>query len=367
MSKSRLHSRSSEHRPKIWIDLDNTPHIPFFEPILEELTSRGYPLLVTARDAFQVCELADSKGLSYIKVGRHHGRNRALKAGGLLLRALQLSSLVNREKPALGVSHGSRAQLLLCNWVGIPTVLIEDYEYAQFPFMMRPTWIMAPEVIPDDVLGWNHGRVRKYFGIKENVYVWKLVPDARVLDRLGLSDSDLIVTVRPPATEAHYHNPESEKLFERFMDRACRTSGVRVVLMPRNRKQDEAIRRNRPDWFKDRKTVVPDGVLDGMNLIWHSDLVVSGGGTMIREAAALGVPAYSIFRGPMGAVDRYLSDEGRLVLIDSVEDIDQKIQLVKRTRRSVSEVTSKRTLETIVDTIQEIADRAVHGMRPSVS
>ena len=116
-------------RPKIWIDLDNTPHVPFFEPIMEELVERGYPLLVTARDAFQVCELADKKGLSYIKVGRHHGKNRAMKAAGLIVRSMELAPVVLREKPVLGVSHGARSQLLLGNWLRIPTLLIEDYEY----------------------------------------------------------------------------------------------------------------------------------------------------------------------------------------------------------------------------------------------
>ncbi len=343
-------------RPKIWIDLDNTPHVPFFEPIMEELAERGYPLLVTARDAFQVCELADKKGLNYIKVGRHHGKNRAMKAAGLIVRSMELAPVVLREKPVLGVSHGARSQLLLGNWLRIPTLLIEDYEFCQFPFMMRPSWVMAPAVIPDCSLPLKNGHIRKYEGIKEDVYAWKLDPDPRLLSELGLAASELIVTVRPPATEAHYHNPESETLFERFMDRASRTPNVRLVLLPRNHKQGEFIRSSWPGWFEGRKTVIPNGAVDGLNLLWHSDLVVSGGGTMNREAAALGVPVYSIFRGTIGAVDRNLSDERRLILIESVEDVERKITLEKRPRLSVDEVTSKITLQRVVDTIVEIAE-----------
>ena len=163
-------------RVKIWIDLDNTPHVPFFEPIVEELTARGFPLMVTARDAFQVCELADKKGLSYTKIGRHHGKNRALKGAGLILRAMQLSPMEHREKPALAVSHGARSQILLSNLLRIPTILIEDYEHSQFPRIMRPTWIMTPGMIPDESLCLKNGHIRKYSGIKEDVYVWKLRP-----------------------------------------------------------------------------------------------------------------------------------------------------------------------------------------------
>jgi hypothetical protein len=351
--------RCTTQKPKIWVDLDNTPHVPFFEPILQELSSRGFPLLVTARDAFQVCEIAEKKGLSFIKVGRHHGKNRVLKGAGLIYRALQLSALILREKPALGVSHGARSQLLLSTWLRIPTVLIEDYEYSQFPLMMRPNWVIAPEVIADDALCCKKDHIRKYIGIKEDVYVWKLRPDPALLGELGLGESDLIVTVRPPATEAHYHNPDSERLFERFMERACKTAGVRIVLLPRNRKQGDLIRRSWPAWFKSRKTVIPNAPLDGLNLMWSSDLVVSGGGTMNREAAALGVPVYSIFRGTIGAVDYQLSAEGRLVLVENIGDVDRKIRLEKRPRRPLAELTSKRTLNKIVDTIQEIAEASV--------
>lgn len=345
----------SRPKPKIWIDLDNTPHVPFFEPIIEELRRRGYPLLITARDAFQVCDLADQKGLPYLQVGRHHGKNRILKVLGLFYRALQLAPVVLREQPVLGVSHGARSQIILSHLLHLPTVLLADYEFAQYPPLMRPTYEMAPEVVPNEALSCPPGRVRKYPGIKEDVYAWKLRPDPAILTRLGLSASDLIITVRPPANEAHYHNPESEKLLARFMDRALRHPEARIVLLPRNKKQAEALRRQWPAWFADGRTVIPAGALDGLNLLWHSDLVVSGGGTMNREAAALGVPVYSIFRGRIGAVDRHLQAEGRLVLIQTEADADEKIRLVRRPRRALEAATSLRTLHAIVEVIEEIA------------
>jgi uncharacterized protein len=353
---SSLHIRHTTPKPRIWIDLDNTPHVPFFEPILEELALRGFAPLVTARDAFQVCELAKKKGLPIRKVGRHHGKNRVLKAMGLMYRALQLAPIVLRERPVLAVSHGARSQLLLSNWFRIPTILIEDYEYSQFPPMMRPTWIMAPSVIPDTALPCKNGQLRKYAGIKEDVYVWKLQADPALRGVLGVRESDLMVTVRPPATEAHYHNPESEKLFEHFMNRVSNSPEVRVVLLPRNHRQGDLIRNRWPGWFENNKTIIPRTPVDGLNLMWNSDLVVSGGGTMNREAAALGVPVYSIFRGTIGAVDRHLSTEGRLVLVQTTRDVDEKIQIVKRQQRPLAEVTSKRTLQKIVDTIEEIAE-----------
>jgi predicted glycosyltransferase len=349
----RSWTRVAAAKAKVWFDLDNTPHVPFFEPIIEELEARGFPVLVSARDAFQVCELADEKGLRYTKIGRHYGKNRVLKIWGLLFRAMQMMPFALRGKPGLAVSHCSRSQLLLGALLRIPTLLLDDYEHSHQK-LMWPTWVLAPSVIPDSALSYKGSHLLKYPGIKEDAYAWKLKPDSRILQQLGLADSDVVVTVRPPATEAHYHNQDSDKLFLTFMERACQAAGVRVVLVPRNKAQAENLRRQSPGWFEAGKTVIPSHVVDGLNLIWHSDLVVSGGGTMNREAAALGVPVYSTFRGSIGAVDKHLAATGRLIMIESVEDVHRKVSLLKRPRRSIAEATSKETLHSIVDIIERI-------------
>src|SRR5262249_5811694 len=137
-------------KPSIWVDLDNTPHVPFFAPIIRELESRGYSVLLTARDAFQVCELADKHRLAYLKVGRHHGKNKIRKVLGLMRRAAQLAGPVIRSKPVLALSHGSRAQLMLAGSLKIPSLLIDDYEHSRYPVTMKPDWMLVPQVIPPD-------------------------------------------------------------------------------------------------------------------------------------------------------------------------------------------------------------------------
>ena len=348
-------SSGEKSSQRIWIDLDNTPHVPFFQPVIEELEARGFSTLVTARDAFQVCQLAEQKGLSYRKVGKHYGKNKVMKIAGLGCRSIQLLPIVAREKPVIGVSHGARSQLLLGNMLGFPTLLLEDYEHAQFPWMMRPTWEMAPEAFLSHDSGKN-GDFRYYPGIKEDVYAWRLQPDGAILNELGLDPTRIIATVRPPATEAHYHNPESEILFEKFMERACQNPDVQVVLLPRNQKQLSLLREQFPVWFENNKTTVPQFAVDGMNLIWHSDLVISGGGTMNREAAALGVPVYSIFRGKQGAVDRHLAEQQRLTMIAKGAQV-ASIAFEKRSRSEAQLSPSRDTLHTIVDTIAELTQK----------
>ncbi|HVV01499.1 MAG TPA: DUF354 domain-containing protein [Verrucomicrobiae bacterium] len=340
---------------KIWIDLDNTPHVPFFKPIIRELEVRGHSVLLTARDAFQVCELAERLGLNCKSVGRHYGKNRVMKLAGLGWRSLQLLPFTAWNWPDLALSHGSRSQILLCNFLRIPTVMIMDYEHAQTPFLLRPRWEIVPEVLFNESLHCKaKERIRTYRGIKEDVYAPEFTPDGRLLAELGLDGSELLVTARPPATEAHYHNPEAEILFAEFMARAIRTPATRVVLLPRNKKQEEWLRSTWPQWFKNDRTIVPKHAVDGLNLLWHSDLVVSGGGTMNREAAALGIPVYSVFRGKLGAVDRQLEAEGRLVLVKTVEEVAGKILLERRARSAASEVGSRPALNDIIHRLEEV-------------
>jgi len=164
--------------------------------------------------------------------------------------------------------------------------------------------------------------------------------------------------VRPPATEAHYHNPEAEGLLKAALEKFTSMPDARVLLLPRSKNQEAELRAAWTKEIASGKIVIPPSVENGMNIIWNSDLVVSGGGTMNREAAAMGVPVYSIFRGPIGAVDRYLSSQGRLVLLESVEQVQTKIQAVRRDKESLS-LDHRRSpaLETIVNHITDIANQ----------
>jgi predicted glycosyltransferase len=138
------------------------------------------------------------------------------------------------------------------------------------------------------------------------------------------------------------------------MSRLCGTPAAKAVLLPRNKHQKAELLRRWPQWFENQKVIIPEVVVDGLNLLWHSDLAVSGGGTMNREAAALGVPVYSIFRGRIGAVDCQLEKNGRLVLIKSVDEADQKIQLKRRAKNILPDSTPRKALREIIDHLENI-------------
>jgi hypothetical protein len=336
--------------------MDNSPHVPFFIPIMKELEKRGHSVFLTTRDCFQVCGLADYYKLDHKTIGKHYGTNKLLKVIGTVWRSLQLASTVLKERPDLSLSHGSRSLILLSSLLRIPTIIFFDYEHSTSLPFIKPAMGIAPEVINDPAIAKNFKRgIRGYSGLKEDVYVSSFKPDSSVLRKLGLKENEIVATIRPPATEAHYHNPESEKLFHEVVEFLGSTPDLRMVMLPRNEKtQRDMIYNTWPRWCAERKIIVPDQALNGLDLIWYSDFVVSGGGTMNREAAALGVPVYSIFRGTIGAVDRYLAEKGRLTMIKTVEDVRSKISPIRRPKKTEADFSDRVALKQIMAAIEEM-------------
>lgn len=336
---------------KLWIDIDNSPHIPFFLPIIDELKARGVEVILTARDIYQVCELLKFFQLPCKVVGRHYGKNKFLKVVGSFLRVVQLGPTAAGSHPDLAVSHGSRAQLLACKMLGIPTVMLHDYEHSTKTGFIRPDWLLMPDMIPLAAMSRNTDRVLQYPGLKEDVYVPRFKPDPSIFSQLGISADELIVTVRPPASEAHYHNPESDVLFAETMRYLASIPKVRAVTLPRNGRQKEQLRAEWSEFLADGRMIIPDFPVNGLNLIWFSELVVSGGGTMNREAAALGVPVYSTFRGKIGAVDHYLAEHGRMILIENVQEVHNKIKVCRWKRPAKPDGCSRPALDYILNCI----------------
>ena len=313
----------------IWIDLENTPHVLFFNPIIKELKKRGYKVAITARNYSQVFKLADLLEFDYMKIGRHYGKHTILKVLGTIIRAIQLIPFIIKEKPAIAIAHGSRSQFISCKLMGVKSATAFDYEYGFSIPILKYDFEFVPEVLYNKIT--NKGdNLYGYPGIKEDVYVPYFEPDEKCLDEFNFSKDEIIISIRPPATVAHYHRAKSDELFTELMQRLNNTPNVRIIMLPRVEEQAMDIRIKWEEMLLKKKMIIPSKVINGLDIIWGSDLVISGGGTMIREAAALNVPAYSIFGGNIGAVDEFLEKSGRLTILRDKNDIKEKMMIKKR-------------------------------------
>ena len=308
---------------RIWIDLANSPHVPFFRALVDEFKARGHELEITAREFAETVPLAMAAELSPIVIGAHGGRELTAKAGNLLRRAWALRAWASARSFDLAVSHNSYSQILAARGLGLRSVTLMDYEHQpanHLAFRLAST-VIVPRAFPEEYLsryGAGGGKVRRYDGIKEDVYLAEFQIDPAFAGRLrdiGVKLEDSIVVVRPPARDALYHRFEND-LFEGLLRRLSGAPQVTTILLPRN-----AAQRSVYATFAGAKVILPAEPLDGANLIASSDLVVSAGGTMNREAAALGVPAATIYAGSWAAIDEELVREGRLIRLSTADDV----------------------------------------------
>jgi len=335
---------------RLWIDLANSPHVPFFKALTRRFVSLGHEIEITAREFAETVPLAQAAGFSPEVIGVHGGRAVSKKAGSTGGRAWALAAWARKRRFDLAISHNSYSQILAARALGLKTITMMDYEHQPanhlaFRFASR---IIVPASFPAERLrryGARIGKVRRYHGTKEDVYLADFKPDpafGEKLCELGVNADNVLVLVRPPAHDALYHRFQNT-LFDEALAMLQSREDVQVILLPRNAAQRAA-------YAGKERVIVPAAPLDGANLIAASDLVISAGGTINREAAALGVPAASIYAGRWAAVDEELVKEERLQRISTVEDLEN---LSIRKKPAISPRRSVEVIEEVVRLIFE--------------
>jgi uncharacterized protein len=301
---------------RIWVDLTNSPHVLVMRPVIAELRARGHEVQVTARDFAQTLGLLQRFGIEHTAIGRHRGAGVAAKARGLAARSLSLARWARWRRFELALGHGSNDITVAAALLRIPSATTFDYEWATIQHNVNcrlARAVVVPDAIPPERLYryGARGKIRAYAGLKEEYYLADFEPDAAVLTELGLAPADPIAVIRTPPEVSLYHRFEND-LFGQVLERL---RGSQTVVLPRTEAQRAAL-------LAAGGLIVPQRAVDAQSLVAYADLVVSAGGTMNREAVALGTPVYTVFEGRLGAVDERLIAAGRLRQLRSAEQIE---------------------------------------------
>jgi hypothetical protein len=312
---------------KVWVDCTAAAHPLVLRPIIERLEARGDEVFITAREYGQTVGILDRLGMHYTVVGEHGGASRWGKARALESRSRALTKVVWEHQPELALAHGSVDLAVVCWLLRIASVQMQDYEFAnlqrQIAFRAARR-VLMPESIPVDrlrKLGAKKRKLVRFPGLKEDYYLADFVPDEGIIEDLGLDRTKVIVVLRPPPETSEYHAPND--VYGLTIKRLAEADGeVQAVIIPRTPEQGEAARA-----LGAPNLLIPDRAIDAQSLIACADLVVSAGGTMNREAVALGTPVYTTFSGKMGGVDEVLIHEERLRVLED----PAALPLMKRT------------------------------------
>ena len=305
---------------KVWIDLTNSPHVLVMRPVIEKLREHGHEVQVTARDFAQTLGLCRRFGIDHTPIGRHRGATLTAKARGLAARSVELTRWGRGRGFDLALGHGSNDVTVAATLLRIPSSTMFDYEWATIQHTVNcrlARAVVVPEMIPPERLYryGARGKIRAYPGLKEEYYLSDFEPDSMVLSELGLDPGEPIAVVRTPPEVSLYHRFEND-LFGQVLERL---RGRQTVVLPRTEEQ-------RAQLAGLGGFIVPEQAIDAQSLIAFADLVVSAGGTMNREAVALGTPVFTVFEGRLGAVDERLIAEGRLRRLIAAD----QVELVKR-------------------------------------
>jgi hypothetical protein len=287
-------------------------HPLVFRPIIERLRAGGHTVEVTARDYAQTLSLLDLHGIEHTPIARHGGASRTRKLTSLVSRTRTLRRWAAERQFDLAAAHGSNDLALAAARLKIPAFNTFDYEWAtqQHNIGCRcARRVMTPDAIPPARLtryGVGPEKLVQYPGLKEEYYLADFEPDRQILAKLGVDEERIVVALRPPPDVSLYHR-KSNPLFPRVLEHIGYRPDVHAVVLPRTEAQRQYLRA--VDY---PSVVVPPDAIDAQSLIAASDLVVSAGGTMNREAVALGTPVYTTYGGRLGGVDEELIRTGRL-------------------------------------------------------
>jgi predicted glycosyltransferase len=302
---------------RVWIDLTNSPHVLVMRPVIDAFRAQGAEVEVTARDFAQTVGLCERFGIEHTVIGRHRGGRLAAKAVGLFDRSAALTRWARRRpRFDLALGHGSNDVTVAAALLRIPRSTMFDYEWATVQHTVNcrlGNAVVVPEAIPPERLD-RYGARRKlgrYPGLKEEYYLADFEPDPAILAELGLDTARPIVVVRTPPSLALYHRLEND-VFADVLQRLRDTPDVQAVVLPRTPEQRPAL----------TDFIVPERAIDAQSLIAYADLVISAGGTMNREAVALGTPVWTTFEGRLGGVDEQLIAEGRLRKLADAAELD---------------------------------------------
>ncbi len=334
---------------RVWIDIDNAPHVQIFRPIIESLRERGADVEVTARDRTYVSQMLDRAGIPSTVIGRGQPKGAVGKLAALSTRTAALVRFARGRRFDVAAGHGSRSLPPAARAAGVRNLTMFDYEHVStWLFRRFCDRILIPRAVADATNGsLGPGPWRTYEGFKEEIYLSGFAADPHIRDVLGVGPSETLVVIRPPSRTAHYHDRRSEEILAAVIERLRRKGGMRTVWLRRD-PGDQV-----PDASELPGLIVPESPVDGPSLLAAADLAISGGGTMNREAALLGTPAYSIFTGPVGALDAHLDRAGKLTIIRDAADLD-RIHFARKGARPHAPGRS-RLRDFVVDQISDLA------------
>ncbi|HEX9907338.1 MAG TPA: DUF354 domain-containing protein [Thermoplasmata archaeon] len=297
-----------EKNRTIWLDLQNPSDVLFFKPVVSEL--QEFKFHTTIRDRAETVSLSRQYGIEGAVIGSHH-TDRLRKYVGAMTRFAKLT--IASKDFDVGFSFEGGLAVAVAKTKRRPSVLFCDNDLKLFHkkiylqdmenwTKLRAEKIVIPSACFESFSAHTDaGRLLTFDGYKEDIYIADFKPDTSFMKNLPFNR---FVVVRPEALDSGYVS--AKKSLVPALLQMLRKENLNVIYLPREAYDF------RP--HHDPGIFVPPSALNGLDLCYSSDAVITGSGTLAREGACMGKTAVSFFPGErLLSVDKQLADEGRML------------------------------------------------------
>jgi len=308
----------------LWFDITNTPHVHFLSPIINRYRSRA-DIVISVRDYVETIALARHKfKTKFLVVGQHGGRNKIRKVSKMLNRLSALRMRVNGFDFAL--SCGGFEACLLAKWRHKSSIVFDDNDISpNWMYSRFASYSFFPDAVPMNILltqGFKPQTTYQYRGYKEDIYIADYDPDSTFLDSIPYRD---YVVVRPENKMANYVESRTRSIVPELL-RTLSNSGIRILYLPRTDSE-------RKYAYDVDSVFIPRTTVNGLDVCFFSRAVISGAGSLTREAVCLGKPAISFYPGKrLLAVDKKMIQDGWLAHSRNPREIVDYVNSAKSRR-----------------------------------
>ena len=335
---------------KIWIDIKNSHEPMFFNPLIKNFSNHDFK--ITARNYAEIVSLLELFKMDFTLVGKHYGEHIINKIIGRgMLRNFEL--LKNVSFFDIALSHMSLESVLISKLKSKKSIAFYDNEIKQL-YVTSALPFLDYFIVPDAIniqalldLGASKESIIQYGGYKEDLYVASYTPDPDFSKKIPFES---FVAIRPEALKAAYVSNKSKTIVPQIL-KLLQDEGINIILLPRY-PSDVNLGKGFDNVY------IPPSALNGLDICYHSDAVLTGSGTLAREAACLGTPSVSFYPDPsLLAVDRKMIKDNKIFHSRSPNEIvryilkSEKIKIdFQRSRNVQTEVFS--ILESIFSDIK---------------
>jgi len=339
---------------KIWIDISNSPQIHFFKNVIRRLERIGHEVVVTSRRFGSMEPMLARNNIECHLIGEHGGASKEMKLKCSSKRILGLTDFVIEHKPDVALFKHSVEAPRVSYGLGIPSICVLDNEkaIAQNKLMLPiSSKVIAPDAIGYQVItsfGVREENIRLFNGFCELAHLEDFMPNDGILSDLHLDEDAPIAVLRPEPVMANYFTGDPKEsivtaLLQRLKDFQC-------VVFPRTEEQYMN--------FRKMGAIIPDHCVDALSLIHGSNIVISAGGSMNREAVAMGKPAISTYPEKLLAITHKMVMDGIKMHSCEVDEVSVMTNALHDDRAYERSVRAKlKRMENPIDVIVEELDR----------